>query len=88
MLLMLSCTSTGSSPTESYKNFTLFDKEVKVTTGPLVCETESTLEGISKVITTLTDTLCPTAFTNKVSYISWFLDAFNYASMKKIYVLN
>ena len=37
-----------------------FEKEVKIFTGPLVCETESTLEGISKVITTLTDDLCPT----------------------------
>ena len=38
---------------------TEFEKEVKVVTGPLVCETESTLEGISKVITQLTDELCP-----------------------------
>ena len=39
----------------------LMDKEVKVYTGPLVCETESTLPGISKVITKLTDDLCPVA---------------------------
>jgi hypothetical protein len=37
-----------------------FEKEIKIFTGPLVCETESTLEGISKVITNLTDGLCPT----------------------------
>ena len=37
-----------------------FEKEIKIYTGPLVCETESTLEGIAKVIQSLTDDLCPT----------------------------
>ena len=37
-----------------------FEAPVKIYTGPLVCETESTLQGISKVITKLTDELCPT----------------------------
>ena len=36
-----------------------FEKEVKVFTGPLIFETESTLEGISKVITQLIDVVCP-----------------------------
>ena len=36
-----------------------FERGVKAFTGPLVCETESTLEGISVVIKTLVDTVCP-----------------------------
>ena len=36
-----------------------FDREIKVWTGPLVCENESNLSGMSKIITTLTDQLCP-----------------------------
>ena len=36
-----------------------FEKEVKVFTGPLIFETESTLEGISKVIRSLIDVVCP-----------------------------
>ena len=36
-----------------------FEQEVKVFTGPLIFETESTLEGISKVIKVLVDTVCP-----------------------------
>ena len=36
-----------------------FDGGVKVWTGPLVCENESNLEGMSKIITSLTDQLCP-----------------------------
>ena len=37
----------------------LFENEVKVLTGPLIFETESTLEGISKVIKNLIDVVCP-----------------------------
>ena len=37
-----------------------FEDEVKIWTGPLVCENESTLDGMSKIITSLTDELCPT----------------------------
>ena len=36
-----------------------FEREVKIHTGPLVFETESTLDGISKVITELIDVACP-----------------------------
>ena len=36
-----------------------FEKEVKIHTGPLVFHTESTLDGISKVITELIDVACP-----------------------------
>ena len=36
-----------------------FEAGVKSFTGPLVCETESTLEGISTVIKTLVDVVCP-----------------------------
>ena len=36
-----------------------FEAGVKSYTGPLVCETESTLEGISTVIKTLVDVVCP-----------------------------
>ena len=36
-----------------------FEAGVKLFTGPLVCETESTLEGISCVIKTLVDVVCP-----------------------------
>ena len=38
---------------------TEFDKEVRVWTGPLVCENESTLEGMSSIISKLTAELCP-----------------------------
>ena len=41
-----------------------FEREVKVWTGPLVCENESNLEGMAKIITSLTDNLCP-ATTNR-----------------------
>ena len=41
-----------------------FEKGVTVWTGPLVCENESNLEGMAKIITTLTDELCP-ATTNR-----------------------
>ena len=36
-----------------------FEKEVRVWTGPLVCENESTLEGMSSIISKLTAELCP-----------------------------
>ena len=36
-----------------------FEAGVNAFTGPLVCETESTLEGISVVIKTLVDVVCP-----------------------------
>ena len=36
-----------------------FEAGVKSLTGPLVCETESTLEGISCVIKTIVDVVCP-----------------------------
>ena len=36
-----------------------FEGGVKVWTGPLVCENESNLEGMAKIITNLTDELCP-----------------------------
>jgi hypothetical protein len=41
-----------------------FERKVKVWTGPLICENESNLEGMSKIITSLTDELCP-ATTNR-----------------------
>ena len=42
-----------------------FDKEVKVHTGPLIFQSESTLDGISKVITELIDEVCPVMFDNE-----------------------
>ena len=39
-----------------------FENEVKIWTGPLICENESTLDGMSKIITSLTDELCPVTF--------------------------
>ena len=36
-----------------------FSREVKIYTGPLIFETESTLSGISEVITKLIDVVCP-----------------------------
>ena len=38
-----------------------FEREVRIWTGPLICENESNLEGMSKIITCLTDKLCPSA---------------------------
>ena len=53
------------------------EKEVKIYTGPLVCETESTLEGISKVITKLTGDLCPVALDECVHGVPIFPTTFS-----------
>ena len=42
-----------------------FEAGVHAVTGPLVCETESTLEGISVVIKTLVDVVCPSTVNDK-----------------------
>jgi hypothetical protein len=54
-----------------------FNKEVKIYTGPLICETESTLEGIAVVIKSLTDELCPTAVNEEGQHVPIFPTTFS-----------
>ena len=48
-----------TSPIIKHQYSELFEKGVNCWVGPLVCESESTIDGISKVITTLIDAVCP-----------------------------
>ena len=54
-----------------------FEQEVKIYTGPLICETESTLEGIAQVIKSLTDDLCPTAVNEEGQHVPIFPTTFS-----------
>ena len=49
----------------SHQYSDLFQEGVKCWVGPLVCENESTIEGISKVITELIDKVCPKVVNDK-----------------------